>query len=409
MFFFAATAFASNETQKNLAREMDPIIVTGDQCPSLIEKPISLCGLYALQDNRIIPIPFQIDEKNKKGNFVLTAGKAKSLDDDKGMFDSNDQLVFMAKDTGDKILDKSILPKNTGVAEITITDPVTDQKSWVYLLSLENPGQHSAVDYVKYDPDQLKITATNYIIGYSKKYPAVPNNYTLRKSIGGDEINLLDKVKARIITKQVITIKMTEKDIVVKEKGYIDGPVRVIVHTVNKVPLFMGIPASITEQDTIYYYAFAEFPFVVDMPIRPSYINVKVINAFTGCKGWTFYSPISNAGHIIDGIPDKAEEDIEITPSMWAALSNDRSAIWARCISSPRCPIKVYRYHRDDIAAGELPGSGLDFREGWDKVKKFPVEFNLVHFFTKAYSPGDEKNIVNVHNHPLKIAVGSKE
>jgi len=70
-------------------------------------------------------------------------------------------------------------------------------------------------------------------------------------------------------------------------------------------------------------------------------------------------------------------------------------------------------YYNDDSTArnlpesvpGEVPGLGWDFREGWDKVTTFPLEFRLLHFFTKGYAPGDENAIVNIHDHPLGIEV----
>lgn len=88
---------------RTLARQFNHIIITGDKCSGMTGQPISNYGLFVLKDGAIVPIPFQIDEVigvDKNREFVYTHGKKKTQDEDKGVFDANDQLVFMARDLG---------------------------------------------------------------------------------------------------------------------------------------------------------------------------------------------------------------------------------------------------------------------------------------------------------------------
>ncbi len=403
--------FALSVAEASLKRTIDPVIVKGRKCEFIFGNPINNYNLYSYQDNKLNAIPFQID-KIINGNFVLTAGKYKAKISNNN-FDKDDELVFMAKDTGDKIKDYKFKDA-VSCAEIEVTDPETSDKAWVYLVLYKKAPQKSTVDYVDYNAGKLKITAANYTASFSKDHPVGASHYAFGKGLGGDGVNFLDRVKVRIsMASMGVPLNRTEDDIKVKEYGYIDGPVRVIVHTKNITPLVFGIPASSTEQDIIYYYTYAEFPFAVKFPIKPSRFHAIIVDDFKKSIGWKFYSSTNLAGHVIDGKMDKSDKLLNLSPWKWSVLTNDKFAFWSRCLTPPASPVKPYLYFNDNANAvddsedvkGELPGIGYDFKEGWLNLKTDFIKFNLLHFYTKAYSRGMEKDILNIHDHPLKTSV----
>ncbi len=400
--------------QKTLKRELDPIIIKGSQISKALGKSISTYRLYALKSNAMGSIPFQIDEVDENGNFILTLGAKRFQDDDNGAFDSNDELVFMAKDTGDKISGKEALPSG-GILhfELEITDPNTSEKGWVYLMAFDTPLKGSEVDYVSYDPKTLKLLAVNYTAEFNPKFPATPSNYTFSKAIGGDERDFLDRVKVRVLMKLLLTINRMEEEISAKELGYIDGSIRVILRTKNTTPLFLGIPASSTVQDTFFYLNYADFPFAVNFPpIKPNEFNVKIIDDFIDYKGWTFYNSNNLKGNVIDGMMDKADKELDLSPYSWSVISNGINSFWSRTLKPTGCPVVIKQYFNDNMTAkdpnedvlGELPGIGSEFTHGWKDLKGSFVEFRLVHFFTRGYIPGQEKEIVSVHDNLLKVS-----
>ena len=395
---------------KTLKRTIDPVIIKGRDCGFILGHPISNYNVYSYKDDKLNMIPFQID-KVINGNYVLTSGKDKSKNSNNN-FDKDDELVFMAKDAGDKI--KNYKFKDAiSCAEIEVTDPETSDKAWIYLALYRTATQKSTVDYVDYNDGKLTITAANYIAGFSKDHPVAASYYAFGKGLGGNGTNLIDRVKVRIsMASMGIKLNRTEDDIKVKEYGYIDGPVRVITHTKNTTPLVFGIPASSTEQDTIYYYTYAEFPFAAKFPIKPSAFHATIIDDFRNCIGWKFYSSTNLAGQVIDGKMDDSDKSLNLSPWKWSVLTNEKFGFWSRCISPPACPVKVNLYYNDNANAvdklenvkGELPGIGYIFKEGWLNLKTDFIKFNLVHFFTKSYNQGMEKEILNVHDHPLKTS-----
>lgn len=396
---------------KTLKRTIDPVIIKGKDCKFILGHPINNYNLYSYKDDKLNMIPFQID-KIIDGNYVLTSGKNKSKNSDNN-FDKDDELVFMAKDAGDKIKDYKFKDAVSCV-EIKVTDPETSDKAWVYLALYKAATQKSNVDYVDYNADKLKITAANYLAAFNKDHLVAASYYAFGKGLGGDGTNLLDRVKIRIsMTSMGVTLNRTEDDIKVKEYGYIDGPVRVITHTKNTTPLVLGIPASSTEQDNIYYYTYAEFPFAASFPIKPSAFNVTIIDDLKNSIGWKFYSSTNMAGQVIDGKMDDSDKSLDLSPWKWSVITNEKFAFWSRCISPPGSPVKVNLYYNDNANAvdkledvkGELPGIGYNFKEGWRNLKTDFIKFNLLHFYTKSYSRGMEKEILDVHDKPLKTSI----
>ncbi len=407
----------ASANKRTLTRQFDHIILTGDQCPDISGKPISNYGLFVLKDGAMVPIPFQIDEvhgTDKNGEFAYTHGKKATKDEDKGLFDANDQLVFMARDLGDQIVQKEMIDKSAqSFTEIAVTDGDTSKIAWAYLICFPKSPVRSEIDYVNYYPDKRQIIAWNYRTEFNKKFLATPSGYAFGKRIGGEEIDRMDRAKVRINAKSVINIKRSEENVKVKALGYIDGPVRVIIQTKRTMPLVLGIPGTKTKDKDFFYYANANFSFKVDFPIKPSKINIKIVDDFIKCKGWTFYSSNNPNGHVIDGIMDQSDKNLDLSPYKWGVLSSDKVAFWSRSFTPPGCPVKVHQYFNDDLTAkdkmedspGEVPGIGFEFKEGWEDANDLPIEFRLVHFFTEAYKPGAEQDIVNVHDNPLKVSV----
>ncbi len=402
---------AGDNGTNTVNRLFDPVVVTGNAC-RLTDRPPADYGLYAVKDNQLRPIPFQIDEKDADGNFVLTRGKVASADVDPA-FDDNDELVFMAMDAGDKLSCKDLLPAgSTDCAELEINDPGTLKKTWVYLVTSNRPQKKSNSDYVTYDDDKPSFATRNYSGRYDDGHPVGACRYTFERGVDGDGDDFIDRIKIRLTMRSIgVTLHRSEEDIKVKELGYIDGPVRVIVYSKNVTPLVLGIPASSTKQYTYYYDSFADFAFAASFPLKPGFFRATVIDDFKNAKGWTFYNSNNPRGHVIDGKMDDSDKALDRSTWSWSALDNGKQCFWSVWTAPPGCPVKAALYFNDDESAkdeleddrGELPGIGFDFNTGWDRLEADSVELRLVHFYTRAYHKGMEKEIRNVFDAPLQV------
>jgi hypothetical protein len=66
------------------------VIIRGEQFPGLLGAPERAIRVFAGKGERLEPIPYQMDERNQWGEFVLARGKGVAPDDDEGRYDEND-------------------------------------------------------------------------------------------------------------------------------------------------------------------------------------------------------------------------------------------------------------------------------------------------------------------------------
>ena len=97
--------------KRTISRTSDFIIVYGKNLTRNLHKKADKMSLLALIDDKVKAVPFQIDEITQEGKLVLPerpASEKKSdetalKDDDDGLLDENDELVFMIWDTGARL------------------------------------------------------------------------------------------------------------------------------------------------------------------------------------------------------------------------------------------------------------------------------------------------------------------
>jgi len=186
----------NNAGRWNNPRDLDPVMVSGNNIPGLSGVPINELYVYTynLSQNSWRPIPFQIDEKDNTSDFWLP--------NPNGIFDGNDELVFMAKDMGDQAPDGSFwiddpISRDTVRAEITVTDIENGSQAWAYVYRTTNPlplAPDSYVNYIAADSAGADtIVARTYIEGHS--YGGIPTDWVL---LDGTGVDILDRQKAWI-------------------------------------------------------------------------------------------------------------------------------------------------------------------------------------------------------------------
>lgn len=121
---------ASAQETKTLTRFHDPVVMNTSMLMGLPTRNTVGYRLYSAHHDILSPIPFQFDERDERGEMVFSETAAQS----EFQFDENDELVFMAKDTGDRIATELLPAMSDAAVEIEVTDPVTRARGWAYLL-----------------------------------------------------------------------------------------------------------------------------------------------------------------------------------------------------------------------------------------------------------------------------------
>ncbi len=425
LIFNCEHAFAGQITaKKTLMRKSDPVVVTGIRIEKLAGSDIEKIRVYAAATNGVLsPIPFQIDERDERGSLVFPFGPKKSKDSSPS-FDANDELIFMAKDTGWRVA-RASWPKTVDKsAEIEVSDPINGTKGWVYAFTFASPPPHSGVDYVSVSSTGFTVTTPYFISKFCRDATISFCGISLTEAGGGDGKNYMDrlKVRAHAVTKYVrIPIEKSENDFSSELLAYIDGPVRVIRRTNNKMFLFWKIPTPGSIVDNVYYYNSFIFPTEVDVPFDLAAMLEEVRFRVTTdhgsrAKGFRFINSNNPSGATIDGKMDAAEKSLKLDPYAWMLIRGTtpgRKGGWfSRLLYDPGVSAKPYLYYTDDEKAADAPESergqfgniGYDIRN-MELLKKGVWRLTSYMYNVPDYRTGDEKELMNILDHPLRITV----
>jgi hypothetical protein len=424
-----AFAVQAQSPIRTLQREADPLVITAAQAGAISARPLSGYRVFAVSAGRVRAVPFQLDERNRKGDYVFSNGREKNPRDGNGVFDGRDELVLMARDAGDRARPGDLPPGFAAGAELRVSDPVDSGQGFFYLLYFEqNPPPRSADDYVAIDPQTSRIAARNYFLGFSRKAPMALDELGVTPAGGGDNVDYCDRLKARVHLKiwNTIAIDKNEEDFTSEMAAWIDGPVRVIRRTRSRLILFWNIPSPSAVFDNLYYYSSFSFPTSVTLPFDAGKIvsegSFRVSIDSPRLSGQRRYRN-SNwpEGVIQDGVMSEAEKKLAADPRpfTWSATGNpgpdgrDHGGWFNRLKvmdDNPRFQPRVY--YVDDLnhadPPDEEPGSYGNGGYQVSDLQGLPAgTYTLVSvmYNAPAFAPEDAPRYLDILDHPLRVTV----
>ncbi len=264
-----------------------PIVIKGDSIKRAARYPIWMYRLYKTDKDGVAKqIPFQIDEINQWGDYVLDRGKVINKFSGNGVFDFQDELAFMGDDVGEVVVPKTF-PENKKpslVYEIKFDPPpalknMKLNRGAVYLgvFFSEAPKINESTYYVVFDPEAGEVTSSRY------KYKFNPKNYLVTRSV-----EMLDRKKSvkdvtsseplidsstffmKADLKYFLTLKANHDSINSDLEAYKVGPIRSIVRVT-------------------FYYKFLKINFELGMYTEVSFFANSVILPAV------MYSPVDGA------------------------------------------------------------------------------------------------------------------
>ena len=407
------------------------MIIHGREFCRTLNRHIDTLSLMALVNGEIKPIPFQIDEITRDGEWVLTgiperlkdSGVKPDVDDDNGHFDKNDELVFMIRDSGGRIPKDKYPPGADFVDEIELTDPLDGGKSWVYLCSFPENAPRSTYDYVDYTLPLGRVISDSYEYGFNPKMANAPN--LMRIHLGADDI--IDRMKIRIEAKIIgLKFSLDETNFHSELSLYKDGQIRVVRRLRNAIyftKIFRTPSAAI---ENIYYGNIAIIPIRVSIPISPrffksmiGYIKARGGADFTNLHGWKMKIDTDPRWFTVDGKMDEAEKSMNRENTSWYLFSGPRGALLFRMVlnrkpdgSPQKLPITTEYFYVDDDSTndppeeipGQSPNTGFLIHHIED-LKRGTFYFYVVMYMIKDYREGMEEEYFKILDHPIQAEV----
>jgi hypothetical protein len=247
-----------------LARFHDPVVVAVARLDGITGRDSAKLRLYRVRDGRYEPIPYQFDARSADGELVVEGPADFRLDAD-------DELVFMAKDAGERITGGMRPDGSDAAVEIEVAEPRGDGRAYAYLAAFTTPPAVSFEPYVTYDAQAREARSAFYRVDYA----ADRNFFTgvrIPEGAGGNTANLLRQSRMRgsptfslLLTD--VTLDFTEQNSLVQIEGVRTGAVRSVRRvkmSVDLGPLFPELPSGISY--TYHYLTSYSTPTRVKFP-----------------------------------------------------------------------------------------------------------------------------------------------
>lgn len=276
--FAVLPAPASAQEGKTLTRVHDPVIVRTGLLAGLPTRETASYRLYRVEAGRLAPIPFQFDERDGAGEVVFDGTAAPR----EFRLDENDELVFMAKDTGDRLLPELLPAESDGAVEIEAAESSRDGLGWAYLIHFPAKAPPpSPVTYATFDPHANQARTSFYTMEY---YPG-RNFFTgmrIHPLVGGTGDNMLDRMKLRVHPTFSLGVTswsplFTEEQMAVTIDGVKNGPVRAIRRVRQSLDLSRFVPAIPNGTTYTYFYASS---FVTPSTFTVPWLVLKLLRDF---------------------------------------------------------------------------------------------------------------------------------
>ena len=341
-FFFVLFCFwivVANSSNAQINRPYEPIVITGETLSDLPNLEIEHLFLFAYDAGTGTwkMIPFQIDEVNPNVEDSLKYFEAE--DSLGGLFDADDELVFMASDLGDRA-DSLFWASNTDTIryELKFIDPLDNSIGYVYLYY-----SNSIIDPIPnyyemtYDSVNDRVSSMNYELGFIERGGDDPNetgqlNDVIIKSGSGEDI--FDRLKIRAIGWWLLwRIYLDEETIEAKYAYAKIGPVRIIRNMAGNF-FFETLNSVEPFTQTVFFYPWSGSFELVDIPLgEAKEVGAQVFTVRVSwdlnsrAQGMKFYSEFNSDGFPINGRADNIDESCKPGELNWTMVTGNQGTI----------------------------------------------------------------------------------
>jgi hypothetical protein len=392
---FAAAAFERD-------RGWEVVTVEGREFPAAFRIAVGRLTVWRSTGGALQPVPFQVDERDQKGQLALPNGPEPSQDESPGVFDDNDLLVFAARDLGERA-------SVGGAAEIQVTDPLTGTSRWAYLrVDAGEPAADLHRD-VYYDPGTRTVNARRYSLAMGT---TVPTGFRFMNGDHAYGRNLLDRMKARVTARVLwglLKFRRNEDDVTTRLLAWKGGPVRLIQRTGLSVRLGYGLSPPKMVAEDFYTADTSESPIIVQLPFDLRYVfgdlTVNLFLDFDGLRDARVFAD----GH--DPVPigcDQPAPDINGIATDWFGVTGtDGTFIHALRVSPTLATLHRALYAVANRTAdppervpGNCPGVGYTLTN-WGGMGRGTHQIERVIRAFDHFAPGDQWAFLSSLQHPL--------
>ncbi len=289
-------------------RQMEPVILIGTDLPDVYDVPIDQIQLFVNRDDLWVQIPMQIDERSTAGSLY---------EDDDGLWDENDELVFQPQDGGASVLASNWIEDTESQSnsryKIAVNDPAENDYTFVYLYYSSTIEDTVSTSYISYNDEEDAIITEDYKIGFDDQ-KLFWDEFRFKEGIDFSN-DLMDREKMRIngTVWPFPEYTLSENDFSPIDYWVKSGKIRVMRKVQNEVSVY-GITQT-TEAEKHFYRSFLQVP---DLTISvDESAGVTMIRRSYDLSSESVGAIISTSNNefiLVDGNPDpNVQTDIELS------------------------------------------------------------------------------------------------
>ena len=316
----------------------EPIIVRGHSLPDFVSKHTNQLKVFAFQNSDFVLIPFQIDEKP-------------FFEDEDGIFDQDDELVFLVRDAGTKAASSSWLDdvssRNYSRYEIVFQNR-KGELLYFYVFLTDEPALYELPSsYIYYESGTDEIVSNFFTAGFNKE--GLFDFLKVHENQGASGQDFVDRLKMRLEARAKIPgleylgeidFQVTEENLKKeKQSQHLGNMVRVMRRWNFKAEVPISLPGmNITypfenQKFTFVFYPYwVEFSASLDVPQEVSLnyfrfsvdLNANSLGSKMICQISDNWQGAYPGGVLIDNIQDSGlnPRDFPADTNWWLVTGN---------------------------------------------------------------------------------------
>jgi hypothetical protein len=431
---------ASAQETRTLTRTVDTVVVPGRDLGARVRgAAIGRLRLFAARAGFPSQILYQFDERNRAGSYCYDQGPTdkRVRDEDRGLLDDNDELVFLARDAADRLPQDRwpLIAGQTAVQELELRDPKTGGVAWVYLARFDGPmvpqaptGSLVQLTCRNHDDDEKTYTwrGERFVFDNDRsRLNAVRATYASFVEGSGQAErrgpNVLDSTIVRaVVSFMWVEVVRQSNDIRVEIGAWRAGPIRVIAQNCLQVYLALGMWASAPDSYIILW------PNKVSMPTNarcPVNLDQSGESSYTLCmdmtreaRGWKFYNSHNATPIDVDGRTGAGERALDMTFPDWNCVFGQHGAIISKFVIPPALQRATNRlvFVDDEYYQRQEDEEGIEFERGAFGTNGYYVDMKglqegtypgdyVVWYAGAPFVQGDHQKYLDEWDHPVTV------
>jgi hypothetical protein len=415
MFCCVSVLWQSPLSAADLWRPLPGVsLIEGKSASLFFHRPLASFRVYVFRGGAAVPIPFQLDERDRRERWVLNQGLHQNGDNIPGIFDENDALVVMNRDLGERG-DLTRLPPGAMLwGEVRVgqeTNPLGFAYVGAFDPSARLPGAESAP--ARYEEATDRVYAERYTLEFQAP---LPRHIALVEKQGELGVNVVAGVRAEgevRLLGGLITLRKRDTDIQAELLGYKNGPVRAIRRARYWIPLPLGFRTT-GRVDLLFYRDFVEGSALLKIGIPPSLVlargELQTYFDFLRQDGARVLLDGESPSEPIDGRMTAVKRALVGRPARWAALllPQGRTVVFIVRLAGALQRMEQ-RFYFDDVAkpgamSGGRPLFGFQFSR-LDRLETGTHRLAVFAYVLDSVNPEDIRTVVNLFLAPPEVAM----